>query len=154
MSAFIHSPEHVISIVASAARLNLGPLKVGRWVYSLHIPYDCDALCRLLYMANVQSVNYRYTERNRLAMPGRYHTGGLYSVLNAAALCKAIDSLEYQSNEHPSWSASPACKLLTQLRELASRKAYLRAQTNAYRTTTDVSDFPAYKSADVWSITQ
>ena len=146
MSAFIHNPEHVIAIVASAARLNLGPLKVGRSVYSLHIPYDCDALCRLLYMTNVQSVNYRYSERNRLAMPGRYHTGGLFSALNAAALCKAIDSLGYQSCEHPSWPTSLSCKLLEQLRGRANKAATGKLK-NADTTT-------AYQSADVWSIAQ
>ena len=144
MSAFIHSPEHVIAIVASAARLNLGPLKVGRVVYDLTNPGECDALCRLFYMANVQSVNYRYSERNRLAMPGRYHTGGVHGLMNAAALCKAIGSLDYQSCERPGYCDSLACKLLEIL--------HIRANERATGTRMNVSTTDAYKLADVWAI--
>ena len=146
MSAFIHHPEHIISIVASAAQLNLGPITVGRTVYSLHIPADCDKLCRLLYAANVRSVNSRYHERTRLKMAGRYHTAGNYSRMNAAALCKAIDSLEYQSCERSDYQKSAACSLLIQLR--------LRAGLKAVGLYKQAEDTAAYQSADVWSIAQ
>lgn len=145
MSAFIHHPEHIISIVASAAQLNIGPLTVGRTTYRLHIPADCDKLCRLLYAANVRSVNSRYNERTRLKMTGRYHTSGNYSRMNAAALCKAIDSLDYQSCERPDWAASLAGRLLTQLRNLANFRTVGTRDLDASQTDT-------YKMADVWAI--
>lgn len=147
MSAFIHNPEHVIAIVASAARLNLGPLKVGRTVYDLTNPVECDSLCRRFYAANVRSVNSRYSERTALAMPSRYHTAGDYARMSAAALCKAIDSLDYQSCERPDWATSLAGRLLTQLHFLTKCRACPPSHLN-------VEDTTAYKTADVWSITK
>lgn len=158
MSAFVHSPAHIISIVASAAHLKLGTLSFRRAVYDLANPADCQRLCDLLHLANVRSVNRRYDERGRRQRLSYLPSDGSPDCLSVALLtpsplCKAIDSLDYQSDQRPDWDKSTACAILTQLRARAEALALDRASLPDRRAAAgQAAKLPAYQTANVWAI--
>ncbi len=119
MSAFLVTPEHIQAIVA----------------YSLHEardytpPMPGDRMAAILAKENINSVRYRYQERltdrteqedadyiQACARPWLEGTSGKVPVRETIEVLKLMDSLDYQSCEHPDWETSDAYRLLNRIR--------------------------------------
>ena len=114
MSAWIVSKEHIDYVVSAAVANKLIAVS------------EADDTGRMLWRENLYSVGYRYPgDKGNGDRPGpndfRDSDVELYvwektDVLTGNALRKTIGCLEYQSCEHPGWTASEAAKLLARLK--------------------------------------
>ena len=119
MSAFICSDNHISAIVKWATRNNVS-IWYGNPSRSLCAGGEQE-LVDILYAENVKSVNYRYR--------GGDPTTGCVCVydptspiLAPVAVIKAVQSLEYQSCEHPGWETSDAKEILQAIQSEAIRR--------------------------------
>ena len=127
MSAFICSDNHISAIVRWATRNNVSiwygnpsrSLRAGGDLSRSLRTGDEQELVDILYAENVKSVNYRYRG-------GDPTTGCVYDptspILAPVAVIKAVQSLEYQSCEHPGWETSDAKEILQAIQSEAIRR--------------------------------
>lgn len=119
MSAFICSDKHISAIVRWACRNNVS-VWFGNPSRSLRSG-DEQEIVDILYAENVKSVNYRYPASEPEAT-----TGCVYDqdapTLEPVEVIKLIQSLEYQSCEHPTWAISDAKEILRVLKSEATRR--------------------------------
>jgi len=117
MSAFICSDNHISAIVKWATRNNVS-IWYGNPSRSLCAGGEQE-LVDILYAENVESVNYRYKGDDPI-------TGCVYDptspILAPVAVIKAVQSLEYQSCEHPGWETSDAKEILQAIQSEAIRR--------------------------------
>jgi hypothetical protein len=138
MSAFVVSPTHIdvlLSVAmhgpsdrAVAGNLGWTPPYVNELLSEKSGPLPlelCSNAGTALLAECLASVSYRYPDLGAGELPGPLPTpvAGQYeftdfgSCATIAETCKAIDCLEYQSCEHPTWSGSGAERFCTRLRE-------------------------------------
>lgn len=120
MSAFQVSPNHIGAIVRWY-------LENARYLGSQDEREPAKLMALLAAECN-KSVRYRYSDADEL--PGYAGRTGRapavcdpqldrYQQLTPVQVIKAVDCLEYQSCEHPTWETSAACRLLTRIRSEA-----------------------------------
>lgn len=108
---------------------------------------SCNEVGRMLWMANIRSVAYRYNEPIDAGdLPGpvdlnlaeTFHTGAVIfgQQYSPVEILLAIEGYEYQSCEHPSWSTSEAQAFCDALRKHV------------------ISRLPGYDAAHSWEITR
>lgn len=162
MSAFMHSPAHVDAILAGVMRrASWGVRWAAPQNPTLYKELRVDDygtatdVGRMLLRENAESMAYRYDMKNpdNPADGGtrpieylgyldtadhyvysRHDTGKPWRMLPVVAVLQAIDSLEYQSCEHPEWRDSEA-------------RAFLGAARGVL-----IPCLPGYDDADAWSI--
>ena len=167
MSAYVVDPEHIAALVGAAMDRRLTwiapePPREGETTHQPGLPWGPDAqtaylrrrreatdetateTARLLFLANVRSVAYRYDEPMTGDLPGSgarlaetTWTAGVCrraaQDLAPVAILKAIDGYEYQCCERPDWRDSEAYAFCTALRGAA------------------IKDLPGYEAAR-WEI--
>lgn len=108
MSCYLVEAGHIDILVT--ALVQFGVAKKGFTLGTL------DNYGTELWRTNNASVNYRYSERNRL---GRYNHPArrVEATLNPIAVLKALDGWIYQSCEKPGWENTRGGRLATRLRE-------------------------------------
>jgi hypothetical protein len=163
MSAYMHDPAHIDTLVHAALRFSSSGLT---WQSGPNLSldwqrlkaYDYDAATRIgkiLLRENAESMAYRYNMKDLdndadggtrsieylgyLALADEYKysindNGKPWRVLPAVAILKAIDSYEYQSCEHPEWKESEARHFCDALRHSL------------------IERLPGYEQAETWSI--
>lgn len=116
MSAFICSDKHISAIVKWACRRNAS-VWFGNPSRSLRAG-DEQELVDILYAENVKSVNYRYPASDPTPETGCVYDPDAPSVSPVEVL-KLVQSLAYQSCEHPTWAVSDARQILDGLKSAA-----------------------------------
>lgn len=115
MSAFLCSDAHISAVV------NFINVKFAQWqTISQDLPKtdDPQALGRILYAANVVSVEYRYPDtKGEPVIVWRYRAPS--KPLDVVAFLKSLDCLEYQSCELPTWNGSRAQRIIEWSRRCA-----------------------------------
>lgn len=142
MSAYVHDNEHIIAIVNGARRNKLESVWIDDVYCNVSIDEHAQLLCNILLGENIRSVNYRYDENDSLN-PGIVFKQDKRR-LSPIALCKAINSLDYQSCETPDWRETFACKLLENWTAQLLKLVGLSEET--------VRNHPEYNEAPTWNI--
>ena len=107
MNAFLVSEKHVLTIAKEyVRRVDMDEGDIARILY----------IAKLLWSANVKSVNYQYDRSNRR---GKINIANLdlAAKFTETELLKLVNCLDYQSCEYPEWGKSPAKKILRELAE-------------------------------------
>lgn len=123
MSAFICSPEHISTIVHWG-------LTHPTWHPAIN---NRDFIARQLAEENINSIAHRYPDMNSkesdefLDMPREDYISACAKAPHNCLddpikILKLIDSLNYQSCEHPGWESSAAYEILNTLRAAAIRE--------------------------------
>ena len=118
MSAYICAPEHTGALAAFAAQHNSAIHECcGSGLSTIDI---AKSVASLLMQANVDSVAYRYSEKNTSDPKRSLKTeifAALYMLhppaLQPIDIIRMAGCLEYQSCEHPTWDGSRAKKQLS-----------------------------------------
>lgn len=105
MSAFIVNDRHINILVsyAIAKKMYFDGAKVTE--------INAQKLAQMLFKANVQSVNYRYSSKEKF-------TGFKFKIedissFSPADIFRLAQCLEYQSCELKAWQKSAACRLIS-----------------------------------------
>ena len=134
MSAYIEPKEHIDTIVSYF----VGNMETGAWVefpdreYNYLSIDNAHIIAGILNKANVDSVNYRYSEKTNRPYTFTYREDAKKYSIPEIAL--ALSGYEYQACEVPGFETSHTYRILTQL-----RKSLL-------------SRLEGYDEADTWSI--
>lgn len=126
MSAFVVNDEHIDALLT--AGLVWGEKTFGPISWDWPAPSDqppaltretADAVGLMLLSENVRSVNARYREQDEV---GPYRFQRLPGKPDPVVILKAIDCLEYQSNETTDWPESEAFAFCAAMRYRAIRE--------------------------------
>lgn len=134
MSAYIESKKHIDTIVSYFC----GNLETGAWVEFPNGDYDhmtidnAYKIADVLNQTNVDSVNYRYSEKRKRPYKFTYREDAKKYSIEEIAL--ALSGYEYQSCEIPNFDKSYTYRILALL-----RKSLLQR-------------LEGYDMADTWSI--
>lgn len=134
MSAYIESKEHIDTIVSYFC----GNIETGAWMEFPNGDYNhmnednAHLIAEVLNKANVDSVNYRYSEKTERPYEFTYREDAKKYSIPEIAL--ALSGYEYQSCEMPKFQESYPYRILALLRKDLLRK------------------LEGYDEADTWSI--
>lgn len=117
MSAFVVSDNHINTLV-TFGKLHRCRVYIGNPTTHLDFFDQPDLIARILYKANVDSVNYRYREHEPAAS-FKYKTAGVYA--KPIEIIKACDCFDYQACEVPDYDNTAAAKLIDSVRRAAIR---------------------------------
>ncbi|HEY3478495.1 MAG TPA: hypothetical protein VGL02_06290 [Streptomyces sp.] len=104
MSAWIVADGHIDVLVHALAQYKVVAADLGAGGFR--------ALGQTLWQENHASVNYRYGENTETP---RYQLRTTEATLDPIVVLKALRCFNYQSCEHPGWTASTACQLMESL---------------------------------------
>jgi hypothetical protein len=112
MSAFIVSEKHIQAIVNYAVFKIKDVYFANGGKLDLRTPEDRNRLGQILWDANVESVNYRYTDNQPYH---KFEFRPTSEIMSPVQMIKALRCLNYQSCEIDDWNNRTACRLIESL---------------------------------------